>query len=199
MTYKRIVAFGCSNTVGEYLPGWTAATFDNAWKTTLSDYAWPFVLARKMSISQVDNLAWGGLGNHEILHRILNTDFRPDDLVVVAWSFAGREILFHSNNVVSQTMWGPNGDKFYAAHDIEDLELKSMEYVHHAELYLKSLGITYAMAQIELWNFKTPHWRWYNPDDYIYFNQLDMALDQQHPGVESHRLLAEKMYARIVK
>lgn len=199
MTYKRIVAFGCSNTVGEYLPGWTAATLDNEWKTTLSDYAWPFVLARKMSISQVDNLAWGGLGNHEILHRILNTDFSPDDLVVIAWSFAGREILFQSDGVVSQTMWGTSGNKFYAAHDIADLEVKSMEYVHHAELYLKNLGVTYAMAQVELWNFKTPQWRWYNPDDYIYFNKVDMALDQQHPGVESHRLLAEKMYARIVK
>lgn len=199
MTYKRIVAFGCSNTVGEYLPGWTAATIDNNWTTTLSDDAWPFVLARKMAVSQVDNLAWGGLSNHEILHRILNTDFNKDDLVVVAWTFAGREILFQRDGIVSQTMWGTSGDKFYAAHDIEDLELKSMEYVHHAELYLKSLGVNYSMAQVELWNFKTPQWRWYNPRDYIYYNKVDAALDQQHPGIASHKLLAEKMYARIVK
>jgi hypothetical protein len=198
MTFKRIVAFGCSNTVGEYLPGWQDATIENNWQTKLSDDAWPFVLARKMAISQVDNLAWGGLSNHEILHRILSANLSKDDLVVISWTYAGREILFHDKNVTTQTMWDVNGkgEMFYAVHDLIDLEIRSMEYVHHAQMYLENLGIKYAMAQVELWE-STPQWPKYNKEDFVYYKFIDQGSDNAHPGVESHKLIAELMYKRI--
>ena len=193
MAFKRIVAFGCSCTVGEWLPGWHAPTVKNNWRQTFSDLAWPFVLAKKMSISQVDNLAWGGLGNHEILHRILKADLTKDDLVVISWSYSGREILFDTRGI-TQTMWQPIALKFYAVHELVDLELKSMEYVHHAKMYLENRGIQYAMAQIEPWYFETEHWTKYNRDDYVRFDFIDYAEDNSHPGIESHKLVAEKMY-----
>ena len=196
-TNKKLFAFGCSCTIGEYLPGWQAATADNNWQTKLSDDAWPFVLARKLCIKKAENLAWGGDSNHEIMHKVLLTDFNPNDVVVIAWSFAGREITFHSKGVISQTMWGPHAERFYAAHDIEDLELKSMEYIHHTKLYLESLGIKYAMAITEPWKFKTPKWRFYNPDDYLFYYFIDRALDNEHPGLKSHKQLADKMYERL--
>lgn len=196
-TNKRLFAFGCSCTVGEYLPGWQAATAENNWKTKLSNDAWPFVLARKLCISQVENKAWGGDSNHEIMHKILLTDFKPDDIVVIAWSFAGREITFHPKGVITQTMWGPNAERFYAAHDIEDLELKSMEYVHHTELYLKDQNVPYVMAITEPWTFKTPQWRFYNPNDYVFYDFIDRALDNEHPGLKSHEQLANRVYDRI--
>jgi len=193
MTYKRIVAFGCSCTVGEWLPGWQQQLLENNWQLKFSEHAWPFVLARKMAVSRVDNLARGGIGNHEILHCILNTDLNPDDLVVVAWSYSGREILFDSQGM-TQTMWQPIGHKFYAVHELVDLELKSMEYVHHAQMYLENRGIRYVMAQREQWYFETEHWTKYNRDDYVWFEAIDFAEDNSHPGIESHKLVAEKMY-----
>jgi hypothetical protein len=196
-TNKKLFAFGCSCTVGEYLPGWQAATLENNWQTKLSDDAWPFVLARKLCMSQVENKAWGGDSNHEIMHKILLTDFQPGDIAVIGWSYAGREITFHPKGIITQTMWGLNAERFYAAHDIEDLELKSMEYVHHIQLYLKSLGVKYVMAAVETWNFKTPQWRFYNPDDFVFYNFIDRALDNEHPGLRSHAELAYQIYQRL--
>ena len=197
-TNKKLFAFGCSCTIGEYLPGWQAATLENNWKTTLSDDAWPFVLARKLCITQVENLAWGGDSNHEIMHKVLLTDFSPNDVVVIAWSFAGREITFHPKGIIKQTMWGESAKKFYSAHDIVDLELKSMEYIHHTKLYLESLGVKYVMAITEPWKFKTPKWRFYNSDDYLFYHFIDRALDNEHPGLRSHAQLANRMHERLI-
>ena len=91
-----------------------------------------------------------------------------------------------------------NAERFYAAHEVEDLELKSMEYVHHARLYLESLGVNYVMAAVELWEFKTPQWRFYNPDDFVFYNFIDRALDNEHPGLDSHAELANRMYERLI-
>ncbi len=198
MTFKRIVAFGCSHTVGEWLPGYQPPSLDNNHQITFSELAWPFVLAKKMKISEVNNLAWGGLSNHEILHRLLNADLNKDDLVVISWSYSGREILFNDKGII-QTMWEPDGYKFYAVHELVDLELKSMEYVHHAKMYLENNGIQYAMAQIEHWNFKTEYWTKYNKNDYISFKVIDRASDNLHPGVKSNELLAEKMYNSLIR
>lgn len=199
MTFKRIVAFGCSCTVGEWLPGWIAPTLENNWQITLSDDAWPFVLARKMSISQVDNLAWGGLGNHEIMRRIINTDLNKDDLVVIAWTYAGREILFKDKNIITQTMWDSNAYKFYELHDLIDLEIRSMEYIHHTQMYLERNGIQYVMAQIEPWYTKSTHWTKYNRDDFAFYQFIDKAADNSHPGLESHKRIAELMYEKVNK
>jgi hypothetical protein len=197
MTFKRIVAFGCSCTVGEWLPGWELPTIENNWlQTGFSEHAWPFVLAKKMAVGQVNNLAFSGFSNHEILHRILKADLSKDDLVVVAWSYSGREILFDTTGI-TQTMWQPIGQKFYAVHELVDLELKSMEYVHHAQMYLENRGIQYAMAQLEPWHFETEHWIKYNRDDYPLFKFIDLAEDNSHPGIESHKLIAEKIYNKL--
>jgi hypothetical protein len=196
---RRLIAFGCSNTVGEWLPGWQPGIKANNWVPTFSDDCWPFVLARLFHISNVQNAARGGDGNHEILLKLLITDFKPGDIAAICWTYAGREILFHEEGKISQTMWMRNSERFYAAHDIVDLELRTQEYIHHAELYLKSIGVEYVMATPEYFmgNHQHKHTvKFSSIQDLVPYEFIDFAHDNSHPGLQSHQRLAERLYDR---
>ena len=199
MSDRRLIAFGCSNTVGEWLPGWRAGDKSNNWVPTFSDDCWPFVLARLFHISNAQNAARGGDSNHEILLKILLTEFKPDDIVAICWTYAGREILMHEAGQISQTMWMRNSERFYAAHDIIDLELRSQEYIHHAELYLKSIGVEYVMATPEYWqsSHQHRHTEKFRPmSEFEPYEFIDFAQDNSHPGLASHQRLAQRLYDR---
>jgi len=202
MSNRRLIAFGCSNTVGEWLPGWAAGARENNWVTTFSDDCWPFVLARLFHITNAQNAARGGDSNHEILLKLLITDFKPGDIVAICWTYAGREVLFHEAGKISQTMWMRNSERFYAAHDLPDLELRTLEYIHHAELYLKSLGVEYVMATPEYFMHGHQHRhaeKFSKMSDLVPYEFIDFALDNSHPGLASHQRLAERLYDRYYR
>jgi hypothetical protein len=185
--------------VGEWLPGWSAGVRDNNWVPTFSDDCWPFVLARLFHITNALNAAKGGDSNHEILLKLLITDFKPGDIVAICWTYAGREVLFHEEGKISQTMWMRNSERFYAAHDLPDLELRTLEYIHHAELYLRSIGVEYVMSTSEyiVRDHQHPHAvKLTSKQDLVPYEFIDVALDNAHPGLQSHQRLAERLYDR---
>lgn len=203
--FKRLVVFGCSHTVGQWLPGWrdwwtTSADGKLEFHQIYSNHSWPNVLAAKLGITSVYNLASGGNSNHEIMCRIAGFDFKPTDLVVVCWSYAGRECLYQETGGIARTMdllEKLNDSKFYEVHSQFDLEMKSREYIHQSILELDKKGITYRMCKVEDWKSHTPFWPHYDDFGFIKFDIIDYALDNNHPGVESHNALAEKLYVTV--
>lgn len=195
-TNKRLVTFGCSHTVGEYLPGWR----HEYPVLEFSNQAWPFVLAYDMSVPVINN-ASGGESNHEMLLKILNFDYEPGDFVAVCWSYSGRNVLFDpaAPNSMHRTMdllqrgqaW------FYSVHTIHDLEIRNRQYIQHAELFLQSRNIPYQMSKIEVWAERNTNWRDYSHDDLPLFEITDRGSDNLHPGVDSHRQFATKLYNLI--
>ena len=199
--FKRLIVSGCSHTVGEWLPGWRD-WWDNSgekpqFHRILSEYNWSNQLAAKLGITEVYNLASGGNSNHEIMCGILGFDFKPDDLCVICWSYAGREFLYQEAGGIARTMdllSQFNDTKFYEVHSLFDLETKSREYVHQTILHLEKMNVQYRMAKIEDWNTKSDFWPFYDDHAFMKFDMIDYAADNSHPGVESNKALAEKIY-----
>jgi hypothetical protein len=199
--YKRLVVLGCSHTVGQWLPGWrdwwTTENGNLHFHQTYSEHSWPNVLAKKLGIKEVYNLASGGNSNHEIMCRTLGFEFRSDDLCVICWSYAGRECIYQEAGGIARTMDlldKLKDTRFYEVHSQFDLEMKSREYVHQTKMHLDNIGIKYRMCKVEDWNSWTAFWPFYDDHAFMKFDIIDFALDNNHPGVESHRSLAEKLY-----
>lgn len=205
----RLVVFGCSHTIGESLPDWDKEHDYSIYPIFVpnsnfkySSLNWPNLLAEKLDRTVV-NIARGGNSNHEIMIDILNFDFKPTDLVAVCWSHADREIIFDSEDPEGKfktiTILISQDDKkykFYQAHDIKDLEIRSREYIQHTELYLKSKNINYVMGRVEHWDHNI-QWKDNSYDDFVFFNFCDHASDGFHPGVESHRIFADNLYKKL--
>ncbi len=200
--FKRLIVLGCSHTVGEWLPGWKHwwekdEKGDFHFCQTFSEHNWPNVLAKKLGIDEVYNLASGGNSNHEIMCRTLGFEFSPGDLCVICWSYAGRECLYQEAGGIARTMdllEKLKDTRFYEIHSQFDLEMKSREYVHQTILHLDKIGVEYRMCKIENWESRTPFWPFYDDATFMNFDMLDFALDNSHPGVESHKAFAEKIY-----
>ncbi len=194
-----LITFGDSWTVGEYLPGW------QEWPQVVSELSWSKILSRVMNIKLM-NMARGGYGNRQILHSILDFDrlhgFRPEDVVVVCWSFAAREILLDLSYDCQYARTRELLDafeftKFYEVHSMNDLEIRSREYVHYAELFLQSKNIKYKMAQNERWYERNSNWHIYNADNFMLFETIDYAADNRHPGIESNKLFFQQLYKEL--
>lgn len=194
-----LITFGCSWTVGEWLPGFELSPY------VFSKLSWTSLLSTALNINSM-NMARGGNSNRQILYDILNFDkvygFRQDDIVIVCWSFAGREMLLDNSfeggfSRTKELLDNQEITKFYEVHSINDLEIKSREYANHAELFLKSKNIKYKMAQVERWLERNPNWHIYDADNYMLFEQIDYALDNSHPGVESNNLFFRKMLKEL--
>ena len=83
---SRLVAFGCSNTLGEGLP-------DVLRDDRPSKHAWPQLLGDKLGLSVV-NLGKGGQSNKFICTQVLDTELHKDDLVVFMWTYFSRTCFF---------------------------------------------------------------------------------------------------------
>jgi hypothetical protein len=195
---SRLVAFGCSLTYGHHLPD-------------SKTQSWPGQLARLLDLECVNNSV-PGASNIEILSSILLFDFEPTDIVVVGWTYPERDLIFKKTNwFLKMLNWGDHirvqvGYKnsetklWLKLHNEYDLLVRSGMYMHHAELYLDSQGL------------KQHHIRTY-PDrilgptplpisfkelKYFYkdfkFLWIDKALDNNHPGINSHMEAANKLF-----
>ena len=209
MSKQRLVIFGCSHSVGEYLPDWDSETdyshhahvqYNSTFK--YSKFNWANILAEKLDRTVV-NLAKGGNSNHEIMLDILNFDFKATDLAVICWTHSDREIIFDpeipGGKYKTITILINQNDqqyRFYQAHDIRDLEIRSREYIHHAELYLTNKKVKYCMARVEHWQHNV-QWKYNNYDYFPIFDFIDRAADGFHPGIQSHQQFADKLYKEI--
>lgn len=198
---NRLIAFGCSNTYGQFLPETKA-------NNEPSKYSWPSLLAPKLN-RVCYNEARLGAGNLNILHKILRYNFQPNDLVIIGYSFFDRYFMHEYTDNDGHFNELKKFDKNYEVFVKGELvcpHLDARYYwlnwytIHHAECYLNSLGIsnysfnnapTYEKIPMPV-NIKLNNF-WY---DFI-TKYVDRAADDLHPGPETHRLLSEQIYNKL--
>ena len=213
---KRLIAFGCSNTKGDGLPD----TYDKVRKNTPRDakasiYAWPKLLADKLEYECL-NLAVSGSSNKHICDIALNTQFKESDTVVFMWTYFSRSCFFQDDGSVKRIMvqdipnrnipfsdreWTKSYYKtFYTAQDaIKDAYFRA----NFAKLYLDSIGIknyhTTCHEQHDIKMVKAPLWNNVELLDIGFtLPRIDIALDNEHPGLNSHKMYSNNLY-NIIK
>jgi len=203
----RLITFGCSYTFGEALPDIHPLLPPK--DRVPSKFAWPNLLSNKLGYECL-NLAECGSGNFQILIKVLKTKFLPDDLVIISWShfsrydfykilnsdYEGRQI--HENNPLFKKIIFNT-----RVNDIEwklNYQIKNWLCISHVCLLLETLKIkNYFFTQSADWeNEKIPDFiptknRLDVGNGYL----IDKALDNGHPGLESHKLLASQLYDKI--
>jgi len=154
-----------------------------------------------------------GAGNTEILWRLLNFNFDIDDVCVIMWSYFSRSDFFRYSNEVAGTYINNNlrlRDED-ATVFTENNIITNLLAMSHAAYYLNSLDIfSYACVgpyrtnseKIEIGEFD------FALHDRIKITNLDLsfslrshkadtALDGKHPGIRSHKLIAERLYNNL--
>lgn len=204
----RLVTFGCSFAYGHGLPD--CFKLPDRCGDTPSKLAWPQLVANKMYI-ECANKSNPGSGNLEILLNVLKTQYEPNDIVLISFSYFERfnnyklidekgnskriesDVLEHKNLILAEL-----GETYYKVKNYWDNWLS----IHHCEQFLRNKGIKNFLF------FGTPVGaRYPKPDilklenfiDTIPFIFKDKALDDRHPGTESHRLLSEIIYDKITQ
>lgn len=151
MSTGRLIAFGCSFTYGQGLPGYKIG--DNYYNVSSqpSPLSWPFKLGEMLELPTI-NKGIPGASNLEILYQILNFDFEKNDVVVVMWSLPNRDMYFISDTKQIKPyrqlgLWLSKKSGIAAEWlrklDPIDNTIKSWLYMHHADLYLKTQGVNY--------------------------------------------------------
>jgi hypothetical protein len=193
---KRLVTFGCSFTFGHSLPD--CIEVEQSW-TQSSKYAWPEIVANKLNYYCV-NESNCGASNLEILYRILNFKFDKDDTVVIMWTMPPRDILFQKSGQPFKQLglWLTDkiSKKWAVSVNEYDYIQRTWLYIHHAELYFKSLNLDYihypypkimtdVKSQINL------------EIDNLYLggvDEQDKAVDGLHPGIKTHNYIADRIF-----
>ena len=147
----RLVTFGCSFVYGHGLPD--CYNTDGSAGPNPSKFAWPQLLADKLGYECV-NLSRCGSGNFEIFLKVLQTEFLPDDLVIIAWSFFPRFDYYTMLNIEGEGRRVPlSVDKSDIFSNIVAEQLRINENypeknfwdnwltIHHCELLLNSKNI----------------------------------------------------------
>jgi hypothetical protein len=185
--------------------------------TTPSKFVWPALLGDKLNLTVVNKGA-PGASNLEILLRILTSEFKKKDTVVVLWTWPHRDLIFTTDHVEGSWKYkkidgiqfkrvSPELDKrikatdftdFLKVHSDHDLTTRSHLHIQHAILFLNSQGVNHYHFTIE--DSTTPDFIKSQSAKYINFdflNPIDLSKDTLHPGVESQKQIAENIYDSI--
>jgi len=202
MEKNRLVAFGCSFTYGSGLPDCFHPVHGQGKHP--SKFGWVQLLADKLNLT-AHNMSIPGSSNLQILYNILKFDFRENDTVVVMWSLPTRDLYFKKyafNREFQLGLWKLDrlSKRWIESLDEHDQGVKSWVSMHHADLLLKTKNVKYLHIPShpkELISHK-PKFIEIDNIDLTGLVQVDQGLDP-HPGVESNKLTAEKIYNILCK
>lgn len=191
---ERLVAFGCSYTFGQALPG---AIFD---KKIPSNLSWPSMLAQHLGVD-VENQGEPGASNLEILWKILNFNFDSSDMCFIMWSHFTRASIFREEGFkrLDFHTLSKYEKSWLRVHPEYDQIVHNWIYIHHATTYLNTLGIqpyhllsggshpdpTKTITVPRILESK--------------FHFIDRGDDNDHPGVHSHALLAGQIASELLR
>lgn len=204
----RLIAFGCSITYGQGLEdNWP---YHNT-RRFPSYYAWPQVLGDKAGLETV-NLGQMGASCKEIVNKVLEYDYQPDDIVVICWSYKERWCIIDENETVTRIgpwMW-ENFRKPMARHITEtanvyydhiwndyDSWLAQQRHMRLAKLHLDNLGIKNYHANTSIEGLEPKEWFGVDLIDIdirYYIQNFERALDGVHPGREAQYHIAQDFY-----
>ena len=220
---RRLITFGDSFTYGEGLPDCIMPKKDKKIPPP-SKFAWGEILANKIKREHL-NISKGGTGNKQIATNILNTSFRSDDIVVILWTYWHRHCVLRENekslrilpssvyNFVGTSYSDIQATKLYYDYFFEpyDAFIQDIKEINLVDKHLKDLGINpfhYALDSIpyvgekergflksKTFMYELPAW---NKVDIVNvtFSDVDRCEDG-HPGVESHKQMAEYFYRKF--
>lgn len=209
----RIIAVGCSFTYGQYLDT------DSPACTQPSLQAWPNIVAQHFDADCV-NMGWPGGSPRYCMVRLLDFQFQPGDVACILWPSIFRhyittdfdrtdhwidavpDLANAAQHFVPQhknyQRWWKRG---YS--NLSDRECDAWTAKHCVRLYLKDQGVPVVEYSVGYrqdveyrvreqfatpWIPVFPNWN----ECYI-----DLARDNNHPGVKSHQLFAEEYIHRI--
>ena len=204
----KLFAYGCSLTYGQTLRDCVGETIQHGGPQP-SKFAWPQLLADKFGLECV-NKSEGGGSNKLALDRLLMTHIKPRDVVIIQWSYLARWCIFDFNfsddseQRIDLGPWKKSHPFYKYIWNPIDCLFNNKIIIDFAWLHLKQVGCKFLFSSIE----KGQRSYWVEDDlEYVFheesFNyakftdksikdfQIDKALDNQHPGHESHRLYAE--------
>ena len=208
---SRLITFGCSFTYGSFLPDCCSILRDGTacHGSVPSKLAWPQVLGDLLG-REVINKSLPGASNLQILYEILNFKFKPDDQVVIMWSLPNRDLVFTKRwnkdsigilkpfRQLGTWMTDLFARRWISTLNEYDYGVKSWVYMQHAGLFLDSIDIKhihYPANITELLQYKPEFVNVSNLIESAKMFNIDRASDAQHPGVESHKLTAKKIYS----
>jgi hypothetical protein len=153
---------------------------------------------------EVVNCSDPGASNIHILWKLLNFDFKNDDLCVIMWTHFGRHPfsnLKYDSLIIDWDNYESNATKQLPNINKDDIVIRNMISVHHGYLNLLNKNIKH------LFVFGSPDAHIYKlPDieiptlmkDLIIKKYLvDKALDDMHPGPNTHMNIAKELLDRI--
>jgi hypothetical protein len=201
---KNLVAFGCSMTYGHGLPDCFIPPDEQG--PYPSKLAWPSKLA-EIGNRNCINLSRSGSSNFEIALKIMSHKFEPDDVCFIMWSYLDRDLIIHDNNRLEQI--GPWDDKTKLLKiwdTFNPIQTKLMKFW----FIVASINTWLTSQQIQVYHLSlffdyTPK----NPPEWasnIQFLSTSLrqlrsvypkALDGNHPGIECHEVVAEKIAQEI--
>lgn len=198
---SRLVTFGCSYTYGHGLPDCHIPPTSPGKKP--SDMSWAALLARRLNI-ELNNVSKPGISNAHILWHLLNYTFSKDDICIVMWTHFNRHPVSMLNADSSIMEWESYEDVKYTPNQLEDknLTIKNFISIHHAHLHLLNKKINHIFLLVP-W----PEYTYACPpaldipvlhrNIYLGNMMIDTALDGLHPGLESHKKIADSIYKEI--
>lgn len=186
---RRVIAFGCSYTRGTAL--------DDVWDFKKncsiypepSKYAWPQLIADNFGFECI-NLGCGGASNKLIWHTIMNFDFRPNDLIIIHWSFRDRYHFFedaHNGYEIDHREVGPKDRAFFEhLHSEYDMLNDMFMRINHVDSYLSKHNRYHLLIE----PVTPPKWNNTLITD-LYLNNFKVmyprANDGSHPGLLAHQ------------
>lgn len=197
----RLIAFGCSLAFGLALP--------DVWpyreKYYPSNLAWPKLLGSKLDL-EVVNRGHPAAGQTEIFARILDFDFQPGDIAITMWSYFDRLEFWKFMEPTVGTRINQDHNSYRnivlltEKYQI-DIARRNWLIIQHAQLYLKHKNIRSISLMCLEDRERHPNSLYkIDVDDTIQdisWNYLDKAMDKVHPGIESHKDMAEQIYNKV--
>jgi lysophospholipase L1-like esterase len=196
----RIVTFGDSFTYGHGL--------EDCWVNDKpgpmpSSLAWPALLG-----DNVSNRSVPGASNTMILHDILHSEFKPDDYVIIMWTFPDRDMIFDTGYFLGRKdraqhigPWRKDDltKSWMLTHNSTDSIIRAWYHIHHANLFLDSLGVKHYNFFIDYTHYR-PHKPLAVdiPMKVISTVCMDLALDNLHPGPKTHERIARDIKECII-
>lgn len=210
--FEKVVAFGCSNTFGKGLPDCIDMDTQLA-EEVPSEFAYPSLLGKELSVD-VDNRAVVGGSNLIILDSIQNYNFSDNTFVIVQWTSIYRYTRFFIEDDEFKTdnagLWKIDVPwvKYYFKHfSFLHMLLETYRCISHAELLLKSKKIPYYFfSYVDFLDdknntiVKEKPVDWFTTDVHLLIDLLvDKALDNKHPGLQSHKLTCDFLKQILLK
>ena len=199
---SRLITFGCSYTFGHgledcYIP-------PDKEGPNPSKLAWPSLLGNMLNL-EVINCSNPGASNTHILWKLLNFEFKNEDICVVMWTHFGRYPFSNLQYDSSIVIWKKyETSVFQSPHvlDKENLCVRNYMLIHHGYLYLQSKNLKhhFMIAPREASEYIIPNninIPTLNKKSMNHNFWMDTALDKKHPGPKTHENVAKELFSKL--